>query len=48
LGALERVRTGAAKAGMLMKNERGSPDIEEWVVELAKRFPHSLIWREKG
>lgn len=44
LDPLERVRTGAAKAGMLMKGERGQPDTEAWEAEVRKRFPHCMIW----
>jgi hypothetical protein len=48
LDPLERVRTGGSKAGMLMKDERGEPDIVAWVAELKGRFPHSMIWAEKA
>lgn len=48
LTALERVRTGAEKAGMLMKRERGEPDITAWVAELRTKFPHGMIWEEKA
>jgi len=44
LTPLERVRTGAAKAGMLMKSERGEPDMVAWVAELKAKFPHSMLW----
>jgi hypothetical protein len=48
LTPLERVRTGAAKVGMLMKSERGQPDIGEWVAEIGKKCPHCLIGIEKS
>lgn len=48
LTPLERVRTGAAKAGMLVKSGRGEPDMAAWVAELKGKFPHSMLWAEKS
>jgi hypothetical protein len=43
LDALGRVRTGAAKVGMLMKSGGSRPGIEDWVGEMRKRFPGCVL-----
>jgi hypothetical protein len=49
--ALHNVRTGAQKAGMMVKTQQDTADqqqlLKQWTAEIPKRFPHCFIFSDR-